>query len=577
MPPSSRKRTRLLAGCQACRISHRKCDTNVPCHSCQQSDLECIRNDSFRFQPPFSAAGGWDVVFPERALWPQTSASLRFCDQTSSIAEQYKADCCAPPGDTPLPLPDNPGPSGEEPPETSDGGEYPDSAPWPRAAVDTAYRELGSPGLSNHRRNGEYMSPVGVGESIERPSLLDASSTVPSSALQAYVPLQHREAILMRNFTENMASWVDVADVKRHFELEVPRRALYTPILRYAIFALSSRHLSRTMGEDETESLNYHNHALRLLISAVSASQKVNDEILASAVILRLFEEMEADDSQGHLSATTRLLNSLPDIDFFFSSGGLREATAWLCLRQDIYISLVTQQPLRTNLAKFLCSAVFAEDNHDDDGDFAWANRMVFLLARLLACAFCGTESLHNDNNGSSNNNNNNKSITSAETWRELDDEIEQWQLNRPASFDPIRFAQHSQEECHLPQIWMLSAVHVLAQQYYHVAKIVLVLSKQSATVFNAYENLQRGRSIERCVSHHLIAILGLAKSNPRAENALFTARHCLSVWGGVLRNRLDQAAAKEVLTTINVISGWSTEHLIDTLTAQWDEYQDEG
>jgi len=86
-----------------------------------------------------------------------------------------------------------------------------------------------------------------------------------------------------------------VADVKRHFELEVPRRALYTPILRYAIFALSSRHLSRTLGDDETESLNYHSQALQLLISAVSTSEKVNDEILASAVILRLFEEMEGE------------------------------------------------------------------------------------------------------------------------------------------------------------------------------------------------------------------------------------------------------------------------------------------
>jgi len=154
-----------------------------------------------------------------------------------------------------------------------------------------------------------------------------------------------------------------------------------------------------------------------------------------------------ADDSQGHLSATTRLLNSLPDFEFF--SGGLREATAWLCLRQDIYISLVTQQPLRTNLIKFLCSGVFAENNEDD---FAWANRMVFLLARLLACAFCG---------GEAPSNNNSRNNATADIWSELEEEIEQWQLKRPVSFDPIRFTPRSQEEEYrLPQIWMLSAVH---------------------------------------------------------------------------------------------------------------------
>jgi len=71
--------------------------------------------------------------------------------------------------------------------------------------------------------------------------------------------------------------------------------------------------------------------------------------------------------------------------------------------------------------------------------------------------------------------------------------------------------------------------------------------------------------------------VIGLAKSNPKAPNALFTAWHCLSIWGGVLRHRLDQAAAKEVLTAINAISGWSTGHLTEMLTAQWDEDWDDG
>ena len=130
------------------------------------------------------------------------------------------------------------------------------------------------------------------------------------------------------------------------------------------------------------------------------------------------------------------MLNSAPE---FGLSGGLREATAWLCLRQDIYISLVSQQPLRTNLAKFSKSRVF-----QDDDDFAWANRMVYILAKALSCAFCGR-----------------LSATRTQTLCQLDNEMEGWRMNRPNSFDPIRFVPRSREKkSRLPEIWMLSPVH---------------------------------------------------------------------------------------------------------------------
>ncbi|KAH8689047.1 hypothetical protein BGW36DRAFT_308944 [Talaromyces proteolyticus] len=365
--------------------------------------------------------------------------------------------------------------------------------------------------------------------------------------------LSDREAVLMRNFIEKMALWADVTDPKRHFEIEVPRRALYQPVLRYAIFAFSSRHLNRGPRGDETEALHYHSQCLQLLIAALDASEEDegSDEILASAAILRQFEEMDAEDFQFHLSGTTRMLNSTPEFGF---SGGLREATAWLCLRQDIYISLVSQQPLRTNLEKFSHSRVF-----EDDDDFAWANRIVYLLAKALSCAFRGGPS-----------------VTTIKILCQLDNEVEDWRMSRPNTFDPIRFVPRSREkERRIPEIWMLSPVHVVGLQYYHIAKILLAVSTQP-TLSNAYESLRRGRSIERCVCHHLLVVLGLAQSNAKAENALFTARHCLSAWGGVLRHRLDQAAAEDLLITVERITGWSTARLIQSLRGQWDEYSDE-
>jgi hypothetical protein len=275
----------------------------------------------------------------------------------------------------------------------------------------------------------------------------------------------------------------DVTDPDRHFEIEVPRRSLYQPILRYAIFAFSSRHLSRGPGSDETEALRYHEESLQLLISALSAAEEVgNDNILAAAAILRQFEEMDSknkktplfeliscsnsdyltcslylgEDYRCHLSGATRMLNMTPDSTF--SAGGLREATSWLCLRQDIYISLVSEEPLRTDLDKFSNSRVF-----DLDNDYSWANKMVLLLAKLLSCAFPHDEQLH--------------SASMVEKIRDISQKIDEWWITKPQSFEPLRFVPRKGgrvEGNRFPEIWMLSHVHGMSMFLYELSRILL-------------------------------------------------------------------------------------------------------
>lgn len=87
----------------------------------------------------------------------------------------------------------------------------------------------------------------------------------------------------------------------------------------------------------------------------------------------------------------------------------------------------------------------------------------------------------------------------------------------------------------------------MIGLQYYHVAKIVLAVSG-SPSLAVGYENLKHLRNIEVCrafrnsysdvcllsmydqktIRNHLLIVLGLARSNTKAENALFTARHSL-------------------------------------------------
>lgn len=87
----------------------------------------------------------------------------------------------------------------------------------------------------------------------------------------------------------------DITDRGRHFETDVPRRALYHPTLRYAIFAFSSRHMNRhRRGQESTEALEYYDKCLNLLIPTISDPENhVTEEVFAAVAILRQYEEMD--------------------------------------------------------------------------------------------------------------------------------------------------------------------------------------------------------------------------------------------------------------------------------------------
>lgn len=108
-------------------------------------------------------------------------------------------------------------------------------------------------------------------------------------------PLRDLEqANLMRYYIENIAPFLDLCDLKRHFALVVPYRAASCPPLLNAIFAASARHLSRVAGADAWVADNYHSECLKSLIPLLNDSTALTDEnLLAAMIILRYHEEIE--------------------------------------------------------------------------------------------------------------------------------------------------------------------------------------------------------------------------------------------------------------------------------------------
>lgn len=398
------------------------------------------------------------------------------------------------------------------------------------------------PTLSAHTSpQNNQTSPESLLTSEASPSYLQCS---PAGHRKEKLPFSRNEAVIIRNFTENMAHWADATDIARTFELEVPRRAMHELVLRHAVCAFSARHMSRHSPTEQAEALEHQDKCLQLLIPSMSGSQTIDDSTLAAVSILRQSEEMDELDNRFHLEGISRILNIVSD---FASCGGLGEAAAWLCLREDIYVSLTTQSSIRMALQNFEQSTWLRRDDES-----SWANRMVLLLAQLLSVVFDET--------------------AAQEQLANLREQIAIWDRDKPSTYQPIRYVpRNAAQGQHFPEMWMLATFYVVGLQYYHIAQMLLAVSG-STDAMRSFGGLQAHRSMERKVRRHLVRVLGLAHSNPKAENAWFSARHCLVVWGGTLRNPNDQVAALSFLQDMEERTGWASSQLIDWLRSQWND-----
>ncbi|KAK7428294.1 hypothetical protein QQZ08_005191 [Neonectria magnoliae] len=179
-----------------------------------------------------------------------------------------------------------------------------------------------------------------------------------------------QEACLLRYYVNELAHWFDICDNRSRFQLLVPERARRYPPLRFAIFAVSARHLCRLPELKTPTGIVYHGQLLPNLtpdtaveymlkcIPVLKEFHETRDEetrelIVTTAVILRQFEEMdEEEDDEDSADSSTRIygrVNFLAILNTVLRSSNSRDlvkrldllnASYWIALRQEVYFAL---------------------------------------------------------------------------------------------------------------------------------------------------------------------------------------------------------------------------------------------
>jgi hypothetical protein len=167
--------------------------------------------------------------------------------------------------------------------------------------TDIAGDALKSCYVASHGQNhlGHYQSfpdaAIDDSESYHVASQSQDAYTPTEHNFSELLPLNDSEALLLRNFTDHMALWTDVADPNRTFETTISRLALTDPIIRSAICAFSARHFYRCQEDEDGDcmALDYQNRCLNLLIPSMSGSRRITASVLTAVALLRQNEEMD--------------------------------------------------------------------------------------------------------------------------------------------------------------------------------------------------------------------------------------------------------------------------------------------
>ena len=358
-----------------------------------------------------------------------------------------------------------------------------------------------------------------------------------------------QSAVLVRHFIVTVSRFFDFCDEQRHFARVVPIRARSDNTLANALLACSARHLSLTRDFDHTVADMYYQNCLEALIPAIAT--RVEDEsLLAATVILRFMEELEIPitgrDTQYHLLGTQALVRAYEEQSPIATpSSSLLDAAKLAALRQDLYMALTVQRPMNLSRRGMF---PFQNDLSCPIIESDWCNVAIAHCCDVLEFAF--TSGSHN-----------------AEVYHKLRAANEDWERNRPNSFDPF-FTSESAETA-LPDVRYMADWHVMGILYILLARLLLLTHDPELPRLGPARRVAARKSDEAIRTTLLLAV-GTASSNPDTCPSLLLASMAIAMVGDRLSVPAEQDALDQVLVETQTRCGWPTSAARHMLRTAW-------
>lgn len=145
---------------------------------------------------------------------------------------------------------------------------------------------------------------------------------------------------------------------------------------------------------------------------------------------------MYGNDQECHLLGSSALVSSSSSP----ASSCLREAAFWVYLRQDIYMAILNQRPMKVDLSSI--SLPKTPPLASCSLDCTWARRMVAIMAHIVAFCFGDSD----------------KSLSK---WNELRAQAHDWNAQKPNSYEPYYWRDRDVDAGrYWPDYWLTADWH---------------------------------------------------------------------------------------------------------------------
>jgi len=356
----------------------------------------------------------------------------------------------------------------------------------------------------------------------------DESSAISDDPLSwstcAQIPLSELENYLFSHFVRVSSQWLDLYDPIKHFSTVVPHLALRNIGLMRALLALSARHLSLHIDEqqavygyncmergssseknngpdriDRNLAVQYYYETLHYLNRAMQHPSYARSlEVIATSILISTYEMIDGSnqDWERHLKGVF-WIQRFQDNDG--ESGGLRQAVWWGWLRQDVWVAMRERRRVFSFWQpKKPLAALTAPE---------LATRATYLLAQCVNY----TSREEQDASDLSRR---------LERGSELLFLLQEWHDHLPPEYNALPLPSDIST---FPPIWVNPSAYAAALQVHSLARILVILHRPSTGGMEDY------RAAQKLLSLSVNTICGLARTVSEQDHAAsLVSIHCL-------------------------------------------------
>ncbi|MCJ1234791.1 hypothetical protein MMC14_002754 [Varicellaria rhodocarpa] len=557
---------RVRTGCLTCRERHLKCDEAVPtCLNCKKSNRPCKRGVRLNFI---------DTQVQDPPLLPPTHDwSVQFQDESRDIASEYKGGL----GRYTVLEPD-PGVDEEEDSQ-ADTSTSIVGAPTMSHQPLPPIQSLPVDGMGQYHDVNHHMPDHNARDSRHHHSHSSTNSTystqtMPEPSHASYpTPDQHHppqnetrdlltsteETLFMQVFVEEVGLWMDSMDAHKHFSRVLPFHALTNSMLRNALLACGSRHLTlinpRVYPEDKA--LHYYDTATTQLLKSLQNPNRDTVICATTAVILNVYEVMSVKALQrmNHIAGARALIK---ECGWSAKSSGIGAACFWLNVGMELLSCLHFNWQVAWNPDDWGVDLDFTQETRPGQEEL-WTYRIVYITAKVAN--FRASIPRFQDANPAAQQM---RLQARCDEWNRLKDWCDTWNGSIPRTMHPMAylFPYQTSSKSAFPEVWIIKRTTVVARLFYHTAMCLLPQIHPMLSI----SEVQEMHEMQMSHSRQICGIVAHVKDRGVASVAL----RCLAIAAECLNVRREQ---EEVLTMFEKIqheTGWRVDFLRPELKKKW-------